>query len=332
MTALPFNMKSLFTAALLVVACASAEAQSSASFTQATLAGRVRPFAGPSTIAKGAAIVDDTLQRGTINSCGQDSLLTYYNFVDGSGVLTGPNTRGNKEFGQKFRHKGSFHILGIGVATFNTNKTNPDIYANAYRAATTKAGLVTFVDTSTRVQSDPTPLSSFQTNSYNLINFSDTTSFKDSVIVAITVPSGVAGDTLTLFSTKNGCTDKHNDSYLLAKGKKGLLTMQSLVGFAGDLGILAIIEFDNAPLATLLNLSSATTVRPIPAQKELMVVLPGNVRGNNSWVLTGMDGKEARTGTSSSLVFGIERGELQGVYSLRIHTSAGPITKRVVFE
>jgi hypothetical protein len=325
-------MKSFFTFALLVFSCLVAQAQNSAIFSQAKVKGPIIPLAPTMPFAKGAAILDDTLQRGTINGCGADSLLTYYIFNNGSGILTGPNTQGNKEVGQKFRHAGRFHILGVAVATVIKNKNNPDIFVNAYRAANSRAGLITYVDTSTRVPSDPTPLSTLRTSSYNLFNFSDTTSFTDSVVLAVTIPSGVSGDTITVYSTTNGCTDKHNNSYVLTKGKKGLLTMAASLGFIGDLGIAVIIEFDNTPAATLVNLSKATSVMPIPANKELLVTLPGNVRGNNSWVLTSMDGKLARTGTSGSLAFSIQRGELQGVYSLRINTFAGPIIKRVVFE
>ena len=323
-------MKKLFTLGVLAFAAITAQAQ------DVQTLGRRQNVTAPSFsrvhLPSPLALVDDTLAYGSRAAgleCGNDTALTYY-FLQGGGSASGTNGSGFKEFGQKFRHNGPFKVLGALVAMNLENATNPDMFVNAYRAANSRAGTIQYVDTATRIQSDATPLSSLRNNSYNLFNFSDTTTFRDSVILALTIPSGTGGDTVNIFSTTVGCPTKI-DAYTLQRGQRGhRLINTRITGFNVDLAFFAIIEFDDTPVATLKDYSSATSVYPVPSSKEVMVVLPGNVKSAN-WQLTSVDGKVVREGAFHNTTNSLDRGDLTGVYTLRMQTEKGPITKRVVF-
>lgn len=323
-------MKKLFTLALLASVAFSAQAQEVQSLgrRQNVPAPRLSAIRTPSPLA----IVDDTLAYGSRAAglgCGQDSALTFYGLQAG-GSASGTNGSGFKEFGQKFRHPGAFHVLGVLAAINLKNGTNPDIFVNAYRAANSRAGTISYVDTASRKSSDATPLSSLRNNNYNLFNFSDTTTYRDSVILALTIPSGAGGDTLNLFTTPVNCPTKI-DAFTLQRGQRGhRLVNTRITGFNVDMALFAIIEFDDTPVATLKSFSDATSVYPIPSSKEVAVVLPGNVKSAN-WQLTSVDGKVVRTGAFHTTNNTLDRGDLTGVYTLRMQTEKGPITKRVVF-
>jgi len=329
-------MKKLFTLALFFLACTIAQAQDVQQFGRRSSehVAQLPTFRSPSP----AAIVFDTIffsSRERNRPCGQDTGLTFYTLV-GGGNASGTNSSGFREFGQKFRHRGTFKVLGALMALNLENATNPDIFVNAYPAANRRVGTITFIDTAGRKQSDPSPLSTLINNRYNTFNFSDTTNYSDSVILAITIPPGANGDTLISFTTAVGCLGVTGkvDAYTLQRGQRGLLPIsQRITGFTVDMAMAAIIEFDNTPVKNLPSLaSSATQVFPVPAADEIVVVLPKNVSDAGTWDILTMDGKVARSGTFNSVTTTIERGGLSGVYTLRMNTTVGPITKRVVFQ
>lgn len=327
-------MKKLFTTGLLALATIAAAQAQTERFEPRPAKAMANPYfrqvrGGMSPLS----LTMDTLEYGTLaaNRPCSDSLV-FYNLAGGNGAASGTNRSGFKEFGQKFRRPGVFRVIGALVATNLENATGPDVFVNAYTARFTRVGTVTFIDTATRKQSDPTPLGQLTNNRYNLINFADTTAiFADSTILAVAIPDGSQGDTLNVFTTRVGCVVR-NDAFTLRRGQRGLRPLNGLItGFNVDLGMLAIVEFGPTLSNRLKSYEAATEVHPLPARSEVMVVVPKNIQNAHYTLLTA-DGKQVRAGRLNGYAHTLERGGLaNGVYMLRIATEAGPITRRVVF-
>lgn len=336
-------MKRLLTLAAAVLALsATASAQSrviagSRSFARAAL----RPT--PPATASVSALVSDTLYPDTYSQPCGDSIKIYYS-SDSAGVngyLNGTNGYGDLEKGQAYLRPGSATVTGVvAYVPFATSATNPDLHAAVY-AFDNSGG---FPDEASRVESDPKPLTSLplisgQTFRAGFITFSfaNPVAVADSFVVMVTVPDGTtAGDTVTIASTRIGCSSDKGLSY--ERWEDGTLndirttysdpSSGDIVNF--DFWVWPIIQFDDNTTATLATLTQATRVAPVPTEKSLAVLLPANLQGAQ-WEMIAADGKVARTGSFSGFQTTIDRGSLNGVYTLRMQTTAGPIVKRVIF-
>jgi len=208
-----------------------------------------------------------------------------------------------------------------------------------YRAVNSRAGAsILYVDTNSRKLSDPSPLSTLTNRNLNTFTFSDTTTFQDSVIITIQVPAGngTSGDNLVLYVTDTVCygtVPGRVDAYTLQRGQRGLRRINERIQrFTIDIPITAIIEYDNTPVS-IKTLESVTSVHPIPATNEIFIGLPGNLNGQTNWEILSMTGQVIRSGKhAGEHTFIINSEGLQGVYTLRLSSYAGPITKRVVFQ
>lgn len=336
-------MKRLLTLAAAVLAFSTtASAQSrvvagSRSFTRAIMRTT------PPSIASVSALVSDTLYPGTYSQPCGDSIKVYYS-TDTAGIngyINGTNGYGDLEKGQAYIRQGSASVTGaIAYVPFATSATNPDLHAAVYSFDNSTG----FPDESSRVESDPEPLTSIprvsgQTFRAGFITFEfpNTVSVADSFVVMVTVPDGTtAGDTVTIASTRIGCASDKALSY--ERWEDGTLndirttysdpSTGDIVNF--DFFVWPIIQFDDNTTATLATLTNATRVAPVPTEKLLAVLLPTNVKGAQ-WEMIAADGKVARTGSFSGFQTTIDRGNLNGVYTLRMLTTAGPIVKRVIF-
>ena len=289
---------------------------------------------GPSSTSVNA-IVYDTLRPGSYDlAC---FTATYYNYNNHGGYLLGTNQYNDLEKAERFVHAGNFTVKSVFIAfSLYTNASTPNINAVAYQVNGTE------VDTSTRVLSDPVPLSSIDTSgNYTQFTFTTTAGFTDAVIVGYTIPDGSSGDTINGWTTpahlypadRAACTsgDSLNPTAYERESDGTYNSFYQVYGTSGDLLIIPVIQFDDA-VATLPLMAAETRVYPVPASKSLSVFMPANLKGQANWTLTGMDGKVAQQGShSGSDMFFVPRAELSGVYMLRINTLAGPITKRVVF-
>ena len=330
-------MKRIFTLAVLAMTIAAAQAQDVQSFTAPKTHQRVPARSGGNSQSV-TAIIDTNIAFATRLEglgCGDDSALTIYGLQSG-GSASGTNGSGFKEFGQKFRFPGAFHVIGASAAINVGSVATPTLAlaANAYRAVYTRAGTISYIDTTRRITSDSVFISALTTNRYNDFNFVDTTTFRDSVILTVTIPSGADGDTMSIFTTAVGCTTStgHIDSYTLQRGQRGVrLLTTRITGFAVDMAMFAILEYDDTPVANLSLFTEATRLYPQPSAKSVMVVLPANAAGNTAWQLFTPEGKAIRNGAFAGVSTLLERGDLNGVYILRMSTAVGPITKRVVF-
>lgn len=336
-------MKRLLTLAAAVLALSTAaSAQNrvvagSRSFARAAM----RP-ALPST-ASVSALVSDTLQPDTFGQPCGDSIKVYYS-TDTAGIngyINGTNGYADLEKGQAYIRQGNASVTGaIAYVPFATSATNPDLHAAVYSFDNSSG----FPDEATRVESDPVPLTTIpqvsgQTFRAGFITFEfpNPVAVADSFVVMVTVPDGTtAGDTVTIASTRIGCASDKALSY--ERWEDGTLndirttysdpSTGDIVNF--DFFVWPIIQFDDNTTATLATLSNATRVAPVPAQQSLAVLLPANVKGAQ-WEMIATDGKVARKGSFAGFHTTIDRANLNGVYTLRLQTTAGPIVKRVIF-
>ncbi len=339
-------MNKLYALAILLVFGFSAHAQLDVA--RRTTKKQLRLQSG--TLPQPLAVQDSILDAPfwALNEPDCDTNVTIYCAPGGvtpagncrAGYLSGNNQFGDKEKLMKFYWPYSGTIRRALMATGAKTQTNAtaNTYAVAYNVMPDGSP-----DSSSRTLSSAIRMVSVVDNGYTTYTFSNAPFFADSFFVGIVLPT-TPGDTIAVYSSPLGtppCAGPGTNRAWERQADGSFVAMSSPSAWGvapwfwnAELLIAAEVRYDDV-IATKDLLGKLVSVRPVPAENNVMVSLPSNIAGSTTWQILTSDGRvvNSSTAANSSAFVQIERGNLPaGVYTLRLNTVGGPVNKRIVFS